>query len=73
MNLNVSEEYIPLVNDLIKFSVIFIVVNVLMFIIDTNNKLFSEKYFQLMILTLLGLATYWLVVKNLLVLKSDQV
>lgn len=61
---NLGEEYIPLTNDLLKFTSILIVLNILMWISNPiENTLFGEKYLTLLIYFLLGLVTYHLLVK----------
>jgi len=70
LNLNIDEEYKPMINDLIKFTVMFLVINILMYISNPKtNKIMSETFLKLMIFALLGLSTYWLIVKNLIELN----
>lgn len=70
LNLNIDEEYKPMVNDLIKYSVMFLVLNILMYISNPKtNKIMSESFTKIMIFSLLGLTTYWLIVKNLIELN----
>ena len=66
LNLNIEEEYKPMLNDLIKMFTILVVVNVLMYISNpSQNKLLGESYIQLLIFILLGVCTYWLVINKL--------
>jgi hypothetical protein len=66
-NTNLDEEYVPMAEDLTKMFVILIVVNFLMFVSNPKtNKFLGESYIKLMTFILLGLATYWLVVKKLI-------
>jgi uncharacterized membrane protein SirB2 len=63
---NLGEEYIPLTNDILKFTSILIVLNILMWISNpTENTLLGEKYLTLIIYFLLGLITYHLLIKQL--------
>jgi hypothetical protein len=63
---NLGEEYIPLTNDLIKFTSILIVLNILMWISNpAENTLFGEKYMTILLYFLLGLITYHLLIKQL--------
>ena len=67
-NIKMDEEYSPMVDDLIKMFIILFVVNILMFVTNPkDNRLFSESYVKLMIFILLGISTYWLVVKKIVV------
>jgi len=66
----IDEEYYPMINDLIKYSVIFIVVNFLMYFSNSkSNKLLSESYIKFMTFVLLGVMTYWLVIKRIFVFE----
>ena len=66
-NKKIDEEYVPFVNDSIKMTIILIVVNVLMFLTNPKkNVLFGGHYVKLMSFILLGLSTYWLVVKKII-------
>lgn len=61
-----NENYINLKNDVLKFNTIFLVMNILMFLSNiSENNLFSTIYIKLIILFNLGLATYWLIIKNI--------
>jgi len=63
---NLGEEYIPLANDLVKFTSILIILNILMWISSpSENTLLGEKYLTLLIYFLLGLVTYHLLIKQL--------
>jgi hypothetical protein len=60
----IDKEYLPLVNDLIKMGILLLTVNFLMFMSNPKkNKFMSESYVQLTIFVLLGISTYWLVIK----------
>ena len=49
LNIDIEDEYKPMVNDLIKFLILFIVVNILMFITNPKSgRLFSESYIKIM-------------------------
>ena len=61
-----NEDYINLKNDVLKYNTIFIVMNILMFLSNiSENNLFSTIYIKLIIFFNLGLATYWLIIKNI--------
>ena len=61
-----NENYINLKNDILKYNTIFLIMNILMFLSDiSENNLFSTIYIKLIILFNLGLATYWLIIKNI--------
>ena len=69
-NIDIDDEYKPLLNDLVKMFIILIIVNILMYVSDSgSNKLLGESYVKLMIFILLGISTYWLVIQKLLHFK----
>ena len=69
-NIDIDDEYKPLLNDLVKMFIILIIVNILMYASDSgSNKLLGESYVKLMIFILLGISTYWLVIQKLLHFK----
>lgn len=62
-----SENYKFLKQDIIKYTTIFTVINILFFISDMEqNSIFSSFYLKLIVLFNLGLMTYWLVIKKFL-------
>lgn len=66
--IEVDEEYKNLYNDLIKFTTILIVLNLLMFLTNPNENTFLGKnYLKFMIFVILGITTYWLVISKVIV------
>lgn len=62
-----SENYKFLKQDIIKYTTIFTVINILFFISDMEqNTIFSSFYLKLIVLFNLGLMTYWLIIKKFL-------
>jgi len=58
-----KEEYKLMINDIIKFAVILLILNLLMFLSDTkNNKFLGERYLGIMLFFLAGVITYWLLI-----------
>lgn len=67
VNINIEEEYVPMIQDVIKMFVILVVLNLLMFISNPKvNKIMGESYIKLMSFIILGVLTYWLIVKKLI-------
>ena len=66
--MNKSEnEYKNLIRDLIKYTTILLVINILMFLSDpSKNKLLGSFYIKLIIFFQLGLITYWLILDKLI-------
>ena len=71
-NIISEEDYVNMFNDVIKMATILIVVNILMFMNNPKeNKILSMVYLKLCLFILLGVVTYWLVIKNvILFIKS---
>tara|TARA_B110000908_G_scaffold154786_1_gene192415 strand:+ start:144 stop:365 length:222 start_codon:yes stop_codon:yes gene_type:complete len=64
---NLDEDYRNLLNDVIKFSTILGVFNVLLFLNNPGkNKLLNTNYLKFLIFLILGLMTYWLVIINII-------
>ena len=68
IKIHVSKEYRSLFNDVLRFLTLLVVVNIIMFLSNpTDNVLFGTFYTKLTIAILLGVATYWLVIDELIV------
>ncbi len=68
--MNNKSEYNNLYNDIIKYTTILIVVNLLMFISSPKkNKFLGDTYLKFMTYIILGIITYWLVISK--VIKFD--
>ena len=66
-NYQTEEDYALMFNDIIKMITILVIVNVLMFINNpSQNTILSLTYLKLIIFIVLGIVTYWLIVKNLI-------
>ena len=66
-NIDLEDEYRPMFEEITKMIVILVVVNFLMYISDPNiNKFLGESYLKLIIFVILGLLTYWLVIKKVI-------
>jgi hypothetical protein len=67
-----ENDYADMFNDIIKMATILIVVNLLMFVNNPKeNKILSLVYIKLCIFILLGLTTYWLLVKNIILFVTN--
>jgi|TARA_B110000211_G_scaffold86601_1_gene101604 hypothetical protein len=67
-NIISEEDYANMSNDLVKMITILMVVNILMFINNPKeNKILTLVYLKLCLFILLGIVTYWLVIKNIIV------
>ena len=65
---SLDDEYVEMSNEVIKMAVILVVVNILMFLSNpSKNKLFAESYIKLLVFALLGIMTYWLVIRKIII------
>jgi len=63
----INKEYYPLLDDLIRMISILIITNILMFFNDPGkNKILSEHYVNIIAFVSLGVITYWLVLKKII-------
>jgi hypothetical protein len=65
---NINKEYYPLMDDLTRMISILIITNILMFLNNpSKNKILSEYYVNIIVFVSLGIITYWLVLKKIIV------
>ena len=70
INLNIDDEYKPMINDVYRMFIIQIVAQILFCFTDPiNNSLFEESFIQTLFYILLGICTYWLVIKKILIIN----
>ena len=63
--ININQEYRELVNDLIKYIIFLVFLNIILFLFD-NNELFSIDYIKFMISLTLAITSYWLITNKLI-------
>ena len=62
-----EEDYAYMINDIVKMTTILVIVNILMYINSpSDNSLLSLVYLKLCVFILLGIVTYWLIIKNII-------
>ena len=62
-----DEDYANMTNDMVKMTTILVIVNILMYInCPSDNSLLSLVYLKLCVFILLGIVTYWLIIKNII-------
>ena len=62
-----DEDYADMINDMVKMTTILVIVNILMYInCPSDNSLLSLVYLKLCVFILLGIVTYWLIIKNII-------
>ena len=65
-----GNEYIPLINDLTRMITLQVIIQLMLSMRDSKEyPFFSQHFFELLFYIVLGLMTYWLVVRKLFKLK----
>jgi len=69
-NLNIDKEYIPMINDIIRLTVIQLVAQLLFFMTNpTRNPLFSDIFIQTLFYLLIGIVVYWLIIRKIIIIN----
>lgn len=69
-DLNIDKEYLPLINDVIRMSVIQIVAQFLFVLSNpSQNSMFGETFIQTLFFLLIGIAVYWLIIRKVVVIN----
>lgn len=68
IDLDIEKEYLPMVNDLIRMSIIQLVAQ-LLFSITSSEKFFSTIFLQTFIYLLIGIAVYWLIIRKIVIVR----
>lgn len=64
---NVGEEYVPLLNDVLRMVTLQIIIQLMLSLRDNEEyPFFSQNFFELLFYIVLGLMTYWLVIKKII-------
>ena len=61
-----NEDYKNLVDDIIKYSTLIIVINLLFYLSKSNTSFFNSVFIDLELFIIIGLSSYWLVVNKLI-------
>lgn len=69
-DLNIDKEYIPLINDIIRMSVIQIVAQFLFCLSNpSQNSMFGETFIQTLFFLLIGIVVYWLIIRKVVIIN----
>ena len=64
-DLDIDKEYIPAINDMIRMFIIQLVVNIMFYVsYPKENALLNETFLETLLYILLGVMTYWLIIKK---------
>lgn len=70
IDLGLSEEYKPLINDLIKVATFQIVAHLLgLYAAGKINQMFNKDFLQTLVFVLIGFAVYHLLINKLIVIR----
>ena len=65
-DLDIDKEYIPAINDIIRMFIIQLVVNIMFYVSNPKeNALLNETFLETLLYILLGVMTYWLIIRKL--------
>ena len=69
-DLNIDKEYIPLINDILRMSVIQIVAQFLFYLANPkNNPMFGETFIQTLFFLLIGIIVYWVIIRKIVIIN----
>jgi hypothetical protein len=64
---NIGEEYIPLMDDVTRMITLQVIIQLMLSLRDSNEyPFFSQQFFELLFYIVLGLMTYWLIIRKVL-------
>ena len=71
--LDVDQQYIPMINDLLRISIIQIVAQILFSIVrkESTFSLMSDVFLQTILFLLIGVLFYWLIVTKIVTITSS--
>uniref|UniRef100_A0A6C0IYF2 Uncharacterized protein n=1 Tax=viral metagenome TaxID=1070528 RepID=A0A6C0IYF2_9ZZZZ len=65
--IKISDEYIHLMNDLIKIVSILLILNLLLYLDGLSENLINLRYLRISFLIIVSFITYWLIVNKLVI------
>ena len=69
ISLEENKEYIPVLNDILRFATIQIVTHIFICLTKTEADLFDPDFFQTLFFLILSIIIYWFIVKKFFNLK----
>jgi hypothetical protein len=68
INLDIDKEYIPMINDLVRMSIIQIVAQTLFYMISPDKiSLLSGAFIKTLIFICIGIVVYWLLIRKIMI------
>ena len=64
---NIGEEYVPLMDDVTRMITLQVIIQLMLSLRDNNEyPFFSQTFFELLFYIVLGLVTYWLIIRKVI-------
>jgi|TARA_B100000900_G_C20602352_1_gene726244 hypothetical protein len=64
---NIGEEYVPLMDDVTRMITLQVIIQLMLSLRDNNEyPFFSQTFFELLFYIVLGLMTYWLIIRKVI-------
>jgi hypothetical protein len=68
LDLDIDKEYIPLLNDIVRMTIIQLVAQTLFFLISSGDiELLSGNFIKTLIFICIGICTYWLLLRKIFI------
>tara|TARA_B110001469_G_C9287056_1_gene157927 strand:- start:66 stop:332 length:267 start_codon:yes stop_codon:yes gene_type:complete len=68
IDLDIDKEYVPMINDIVRMSVIQIVAQVLFYLISPDKvSLISIAFLKTLVFICMGISVYWLLVRKIII------
>ena len=68
IDLEIDKEYVPMINDIVRMSVIQIVAQALFYLISPDKvSLISTAFLKTLVFICIGIAVYWLLVRKIII------
>lgn len=70
--INISNEYINLLNDLSKIISVLFILNILLYLDNMSESLINFKYIRISFLIIISFVTYWLIINKLIIFTNNN-
>ena len=72
-NVQVNPEYVEMLNDVARFTIIQIAIQIMLVLMDASRfSMFSMDFLMLLIFVNIGVLTYWLVFRKIVVFSPER-
>ena len=67
IKLDIDKEYIPMINDIVRMSIIQIVAQLLFYLGKPTSSLFNAVFIKTLMFICIGIITYWLLIRKIII------